>query len=267
MGYIQEDGGQLAGWIRKEVEITDPIQRGSSKKAVRRVQEWLNLHDYRIVIDGVFGAVSKAKVAQFQKNHNLQATGIVDKKTYDLLVSPLRSVLTPIDTNHTTTFSGLTLAYAEAHLAQHPQEVGGQNKGPWVRLYMKGYEGTEYPWCAGFVTFVMKQAAETLKMSMQIQGSFSCDLLATQAKESGIFVSGSRIKNGDVDVSDMDGAHLFLVRRTSTDWTHTGFVTHFEEDLFDTIEGNTNDDGNREGYEVCARSRGYSRNDFILLGN
>ena len=29
--------------------------------------------------------------------------------------------------------------------------------------------------------------------------------------------------------------------------------------------GNTNDDGVREGYEVCARSRSYGGKDFLLL--
>jgi hypothetical protein len=32
-----------------------------------------------------------------------------------------------------------------------------------------------------------------------------------------------------------------------------------------TIEGNTNDDGSAEGYEVCARTRSYTNMDFILL--
>jgi hypothetical protein len=55
------------------------------------------------------------------------------------------------------------------------------------------------------------------------------------------------------------------VRRTATDWTHTGLVTASAAEVFDTIEGNTNDDGNREGFEVCSRSRGYQDKDFIRL--
>jgi hypothetical protein len=73
------------------------------------------------------------------------------------------------------------------------------------------------------------------------------------------------IARGDVSFSELTAASVFLVRRTSTDWTHTGLVTQFHDDFFDTIEGNTNDDGNREGYEVCARSRGYKGKDFIRL--
>jgi hypothetical protein len=58
---------------------------------------------------------------------------------------------------------------------------------------------------------------------------------------------------------------IFLVRWTPTDWTHTGFVAEAQPDLFTTIEGNTNDDGEREGHEVCRLSRGYKNKDFILI--
>jgi len=36
---------------------------------------------------------------------------------------------------------------------------------------------------------------------------------------------------------------------------HTGFVESVEGDKIHTIEGNTNDTGSREGYEVCRRIR------------
>jgi len=36
---------------------------------------------------------------------------------------------------------------------------------------------------------------------------------------------------------------------------HTGFVVKVENGIVHTIEGNTNDDGSREGYEVAQRKR------------
>jgi hypothetical protein len=36
---------------------------------------------------------------------------------------------------------------------------------------------------------------------------------------------------------------------------HTGIVESVEGDVIHTIEGNTNDTGSREGYEVCRRTR------------
>ena len=47
-------------------------------------------------------------------------------------------------------------------------------------------------------------------------------------------------------------------------YAHTGIVVQAGPDTFKTIEGNTNDDGSAEGYEVCARVRGYTGIDFIV---
>lgn len=49
---------------------------------------------------------------------------------------------------------------------------------------------------------------------------------------------------------------------------HTGFVEKIEGDTLHTIEGNTNDTGSREGYEVCRRIRKISAcKGFIRLPN
>ncbi len=40
---------------------------------------------------------------------------------------------------------------------------------------------------------------------------------------------------------------------------HTGIVERIEGEILHTIEGNTNDTGSREGYEVCRRTRNKSK--------
>ena len=266
MGYLLGDKDVLSSWILEEIENEGLLKRGTRGQAARRVQEWLNLHDMGIDIDGDFGRVTELKVKQFQEEHGMEPTGIVDNETFQELVAPLRRVLEPVPlTDPEESFSSLVLSYAKTHLTEHPREAGGQNRGPWVRLYMQGNEGSQWAWCAGFVSFVMKQAEETLQMTHAIPGSFSCDSLAAQGKSAGLFIEENSISSGNINVSNLTTASIFLVRRTDTDWTHTGFVTMFNKDFFDTIEGNTNDDGNREGYEVCARTRGYKNKDFIKL--
>ena len=155
----------------------------------------------------------------------------------------------------------LVVAYAQQHLQQHPREIGGQNKGPWVRLYMDGHEGTEWAWCAGFACFCLKQACQSLGGSLPIVPSFSCDSLAASAKERGRFLQ----EPSATDRTKITPGSFFLVRRTSTDWIHTGIVVRAEREIITTIEGNTNDDGSREGYEVCARMRGYANMDFVRM--
>jgi len=50
---------------------------------------------------------------------------------------------------------------------------------------------------------------------------------------------------------------IFLVKhpQNKLDWVHTGIIESKGKGFLITIEGNTNDEGSREGYEVCRRRR------------
>lgn len=264
MAVLLDQDRPLSPWIRRELDLSKTLRRSASGRAVRLVQEWLNLRGQRVAIDGDYGPATAAAVRAFQRGARLKADGVVGPKTYAALLAPLYQVLAPLPAGRRS-FAELTLAYARRHLAQHPLEIGGQNRGPWVRLYMQGEEGNEWAWCAGFVSFVMQQAAESLGVPMPIAGSVSCDTLAAQARDAERFVAESELKRGTVKTADLPVASVFLVRRTSSDWTHAGLVSAYASETFATIEGNTNDQGSREGYEVCARTRGYAGKDFIRL--
>lgn len=241
--------------------IDAPIQQGTRGKQVRIVQEWLGLHGIQTAIDGSFGPATAAAVRAFQQQAGIRATGTVDPGTYEQLVAPLQAALEPLAPRRGASLGDMVVAYAQQHLAQHPLEIGGQNRGPWVRLYMNGNEGPEWPWCAGFATFVLKQACDTVGCPMPVSGTFSCDLLATAAQQKGCFARGSVTR----DRAQVRAGSLFLNRRTAGDWVHTGIVTGTEDEIFHTIEGNTNDCGDREGYEVCARVRSYKDKDFVIV--
>lgn len=259
MYIFKTDISELSNWIEKEVAFPGDIASGKRGMAARRVQEWLCLHNHQVAVDADFGGVTEDAVKDFQAARNLTETGVVDELTHATMVAPMLAVLCP-KIKQGLSFSDTVAAFARVHLAQHPLEVGGANCGPWVRIYMKGNEGRPWAWCAGFTTFCMEQAAETLGVAMPIKGSFSCDTLAAQAGLAGRFLA-----ENDAVPGDLPEGTLFLVRRTSTDWTHVGLVTKAEAGSFQTLEGNTNDDGDREGYEVCARRRGYGKKDFVLL--
>ncbi|PIE14205.1 MAG: protein with peptidoglycan-binding domain protein [Rhodobacterales bacterium] len=223
------------------------------------MQEWLNLHGVGLVVDGDFGPITERQVKKFQTLKNIGQSGQVDQITFEKMTEPMNAVLSP-GAQAGESFADCVVRIAKLHLQIHPMEIGGQNRGPWVRMYMNGNQGINWPWCAGFVTFLMKQASELLGDAMPIKGSFSCDSLAAQAKASGRFV-----KESNAIAAGLPDGSLFLVRRTSTDWTHVGMVLGATSGFFETIEGNTNDEGSHEGYEVCKRVRGYARKDFILL--
>ncbi len=251
-------------WVKREILLERPYQRGDRGKKVRQIQEWLGLHGQQVVIDGVFGPATEQAVRQFQTSRQLPETGIVDEETFLWLVQPLLRALAPLQAVPRT-YNGLVVAYAQQHLAEHPLEIGGQNRGPWVRLYTRGSDGREFAWCAGFVCFILLQAAKTMDVPMPLKYTLSVDLLAADAKGKEIFVSERNLKQGNPSKSEMPVGSLFLNRRIPGDWVHTGIVTEFQEELFKTIEGNTNDDGDREGYEVCQRIRGYAKKDFIRI--
>ena len=237
---------------------TADVGPGPRSARARVVQEWLCLHGVHVAVDGGYGAATAAGVRDFQGHHGLPVTGVVDRATFDALVAPMKAALAPLVPG--ATLGATMVAVARQHLAQHPREVGGQNMGPWVRLYMDGNQGPEWPWCSGFATFVMRQAASQLGVPVPVARTFSCDVLASNATTSRCFVGGVQ-----PDVRSLPPGSLFLVRRTKNDWAHVGIVTSVEGDVFRTIEGNTNDAGDREGYEVCARVRGFDRKDFVRI--
>ena len=244
----------------KDLVLDKNYKKGSKGKKVRLIQKWLCFHGFHICIDGDFGPATDRAVRQFQGRESLEVDGIVGRKTFARLILPMTDALRPIPRDEKS-LGQRVVAYAEQHLKQYPREIGGQNKGPWVRLYMKGNEGPASPWCAGFVCFILKQACQSLSVPLPIKTSVSCDTLATSAKGKGIFLKGSKITNK----GQITPGSFFLRRRTPKDWVHTGIFIRAEDEFFHTIEGNTNDDGSREGYEVCKRIRGYKNKDFILI--
>ncbi len=236
-------------------------KRGDSGEKVRLIQEWLCLHGFSVPIDGDYGPATALAVKQFQQKQGQTVDGEVGNNTFTMLIRPLVRAMerVPVVKGHTS-LGNLIAAYAMQHLQQSPREVGGQNMGPWVRYYTGGLQGKDYPWCAAFACTILRQACETLELPMPIPYTLSCDMLAMEAKKAGLFVPETEA-SGKVHIGS-----FFLVRRADTDWTHVGIVAQAQADAdaFSTIEGNTNDSGDREGYEVCERSRGYEKKDFIV---
>jgi len=233
---------------------------GDRGRTVRVIQEWLCLHGFLVTIDGEFGPATRRAVRLFQQAEGLSADGEVENSTYARLLRPLVNAMRDISVvPGMTNFSMLLIAYAQQHLSQRPREVGGQNQGPWVRFYMDGNEGNAWPWCAGFAMTILKQTCRSLGIVPPFEPSFSCDKLAGRADRAGLLVSELEAQAGGLPAGS-----LFLVRKSGADWVHVGIVTQVVEGAFDTIEGNTNDEGIREGYEVCARTRGFKDKDFIV---
>jgi len=243
-----------------DLELDKTYQKGSRGNKVRLIQEWLCLNGIHVTVDGAFGPATEAAVKQFQEREGLAAAGVVGQETFARLIASMTAALSDLPRDNKS-LGEMIVAYAMQHLEQHPREIGGQNRGPWVRLYMNGHEGPELPWCAGFACFILKQAFQTLEDPLPLTLSFSCDSLAADAQQRGIFLGEKEFN----DPSQITPGSFFLNRRTPTDWVHTGIVTSAASNCFQAIEGNTNDEGSHEGYEVCQRIRGYKDKDLIVF--
>jgi hypothetical protein len=245
-----------------ELTWTASVERGAQGPDVKRVQEWLCLGGFGVQLDSEFGPATQSAVRAFQKANGLTVDGIVGAETWAKLVTPLRNALAPIAPAGRG-LGAMVVAWAQQQLAQRPREVGGDNCGPWVRLYMNGHDGARWRWCAGFACFCLRQACAALGVALPITPSFSCDLLASSARHNGRLVDGDAAGA----VATLAPGSLFLVRRPDgDDWIHTGIVTTIGSETFGTIEGNTNEGGSANGYEVAARTRAYASRDFIRMG-
>jgi peptidoglycan hydrolase-like protein with peptidoglycan-binding domain len=216
----------------EDMSLDKNYKKGDKKGKVTLIQEWLCLQGYNVVIDGDFGPATDHAIKQFQGSNGLVADGIVGMKTFEKLIIPMTAALKTISTNGMT-IGQMVVAYAQQHLAQHPREIGSQNKGPWVRLYMKGSEGKDWPWCAGFACFVLEQTCKTLNVALPITSSFSSGALAADAKKKGIFLPENKAAKRE----QITLGSFFLVRKTATRWEHTGLVVNTEQDVFPDDRG------------------------------
>lgn len=248
--------------VQAELAFPGPVQKGAKGVKAKRVQEWLTLRGFPLVIDSDFGGATDTQVRAFQARERLPINGIVDQVTFTTLTSPLARA-TALQSANGRTLSQLIAAYAAQHVAEHPREAGGDNLGPWVRAYL-GWDGAEARWCAGFACTAPEQAAATLGVGQPIASSASCDTLADRAKTAGKFIAGTKIANGQVPRSTIKPGSFFLVRATPSDWVHVGVVKAAGADSFSTYEGNTNDNGSSNGFEAVSRERGYASKDFIV---
>ena len=170
-----------------DLELERAIRRGMGGQHVRLVQGWLGLDGFHVAVDGEFGPATQRAVREFQRASGLPDSGVVDGATYELLTAPMRMALAPLP-RRGRAVGALVVAAAWRHLAARAREIGGQNRGPWVRLYTGGLEGAAYPWCAGFATLCLQQACASLGGPMPIPTTLACDVMADASRAAGAFL-------------------------------------------------------------------------------
>lgn len=258
-----------------EQEIKTPasvVTVGSSKIDATKVQEWLCLHKYhtvgynvKITIDGDFGPATASAVREFQRLNKIEPTGIVDANTWLALIAPMQRAFRVISDSVPKDIKSRLIAYANQFVVEHPTELG-QNSGPWVRAFMKSQSGDWAAWCNGTVSTILDNAAASIdsKMDVWLPWSWSC----ANTKENAVSGKYKAKYLSPVELEkkcDIGAGDLFLVEKPNGHAEHIGIVENFKDGVIYTIEGNTNDEGSREGYELCKRRRTLSKKNIGII--
>lgn len=132
----------------------------------------------------------------------------------------------------------LKVAATQLGVSEKPR---GSNDGPEVRQYLASVKlGAGFPWCMAFVYWCTAQVCRDLQQTNPLL--MTGGVMRQWNERPSLRVA--RPRPGDVFVMDY-GKGV----------GHTGLVEKVDGANIHTIEGNTNDEGSREGYEVCRRIR------------
>lgn len=132
----------------------------------------------------------------------------------------------------------LEIAIAQIGVEEIPKNT---NSGPEVEIYLRSVGLTKgYSWCMAFIYWCTQKAALQIASKNPLKKTGG---VLDQYNSRPLLVKNLP-QPGDVFILDL-GKGL----------GHTGIVEKVVGNIIHTIEGNTNDNGSREGYKVCRRKR------------
>lgn len=120
-----------------------------------------------------------------------------------------------------------------------------QNTGSSIKKYQDAdnFPGQGYPWCAAFVDWCIEQYDQNNPIGIPLPKSAAAFDLIKWGANNGLQLLDSSPLPGDIVVYT---------------FSHCGIVSSVEDSGFHAIEGNTNPQGGRDGYEVAERARTYN---------
>jgi len=225
------------------------LKKGSQDPMVKDLQQVLQELDYDIPVTGTFDTATYNAVRNFQSNHlnihgtPLEVDGTVGDLTWWALKNP-RTTVTAGDIDYTimpdislgaSTIGRAALQFAINELKAGAGEVGGNNKGPWIKKYLQpaGLEEGQ-PWCASFVSWCFLQAAGGDKTAMPFKYNGAARNVYNQYKQKGWVLDGN-----DPAQTPAPGDIVAWWRTSlASGKGHIGFVHHFANGFLYTIEGN-----------------------------
>ncbi len=225
------------------------LKKGDQGKDVTALQKRLVERGFPVDIDGDFGAQTFRAVRAFQSQNldqhgqPLVVDGSVGPLTWWSLTHPKPVIKTPAAVDYTkmpsmdmggSALGRRALETAIQELNAGAQEIGGNNRGPWVRKYLEPAgidEGNS--WCASFVSWCYLQACSNDKAKMPFAYCPGARALLRQFLDQGWGYepqSGYEPRPGDIVVWWRVSLH---------GWQgHVGLVHSLKDGMLYTIEGN-----------------------------
>jgi len=209
--------------------------------------------------DGVFdNDKTKNAVELFQarfpdaEGHPLTVDGEVGMHTWSALFGTA-SVPSNSSAPSPLTKAAIEFAGSQVGILEDPL---GSNRGPEVDDYLRAVGlnpvGHSFPWCVAFTHFCYLQAADQLSVANpHIKTAGVLDHWNKAGGTAGVV----RVTTAQAmeDPSLVKPGSLFILA-TGGDAGHSGMVISTANGRLETIEGNTNDNGSREGIGVFRRS-------------
>lgn len=246
------------------------IRRNSTDKAsVSLIQERLRAlgyternskgKDVRLTVDGDYGLNTQNAIELFQFRHSdnhgrsLVVDGTVGPSTWGALFGLATVSVAPAPSNKTLLGKVVEVAAAEVGVMEEP---AGSNRGPQVNAYLKSVGlGGGYAWCAAFVFWCYKEASNQLqKANPAIKTAGVLDMW-NRARAAGFHTVGASAAAADPSLLKPGMIFAFS---TGGGYGHTGLVTDVSGLQIETIEGNTDPGGSRNGIGVFRRRRSIS---------
>jgi hypothetical protein len=245
-------GGRCATTIHSAVldnegTVMMVLKRGDTGSQVRLMQKLLAARGYVVDCSGEFDIATLKAVRAYQsqnldpRGQPLAVDGVVGPLTSWSLNNPKPFIKSPraVDYSVLPPAGGskrgrAALAQAIEELNAGAGEVGGDNRGSFVKKYVTPGGGSEGDsWCAAFVSYCFLKAADGNATSMPFEYTLSARDILSQLEAKGWAERKLGIK--------VPGPGDLVVwwRGAASGWKgHIGFVHSAQDGILYTIEGN-----------------------------
>lgn len=156
-----------------------------------------------------------------------------------------------MDDKQSLNISELAYRIAVTQLGVH-EATGHRNTGEQVKIYQLSTGNSPGDsWCMSFAYWCYLQAATAqgvknpLIKTGGVLSQWNLQLPRRRVLQQTARTNPEVIKRGSIFIMDFGSGK-----------GHTGLVESFDGRIVHTIEGNSNDDGSRDGYEVCRKPNG-----------